>query len=183
MKKASTVLIILSFIFLSCGGKDKVKPSADSLLATEAIKSINIIKIAYQEKNKDILQNHLDSVIAESVLKELFFDKAELSFTPRMVQIDASIVMVNLNWQGTWLVKGNSLKNRGVAVLLFEGSPMKLIRVDGDSPFHIPFVIPEQKNKESAPAQDIDEKQTAIQKPPESNHVQKIHNIKKKGNT
>jgi hypothetical protein len=162
MKRTCILLITLIFIFLGCGGKDKVKPSADSILATETINVINAIKAAYQEKERDILLNHLAPEIAEDTLKELFFDKAELSFTPRMVRIDASAVMVNINWHGTWFIKGNSLKNRGVAMFIFEGSPTRLVRVDGDNPFHTPFAAPEQKNKNetSTPHQDFDKKQT-----------------------
>jgi len=47
--------------------------------------------------------------------------------------------MININWQGTWVIKGNDIKNLGVAVFVFEGSPMKLIRVDGDNPFLTPL--------------------------------------------
>ncbi len=140
MKKNQVIFIILILTLSGCGGKDKVKPSADSLLATGAINAINAIKTAYQEKERESLQNHLAPEIAESTLKELFFDKAELSFTPRMVRIDASIIMVNLTWQGTWVIKGSDIKDRGVAVFVLEGSPMKLVRVDGDNPFHIPAI-------------------------------------------
>lgn len=149
MKKTYVLLITLIFIFLGCGGKDKVKPSADSLLATETINVIDSIKAAYQEKERESLQNHLAPDIAESTLKELFFEKAELSFAPRMVRIDDSTVMVNLNWQGTWVIGGSDIKNRGVAVFVFvgydstlrEGSPVKLIRIDGDNPFQTPSFL------------------------------------------
>ncbi len=137
-KKTCAILITLAFIFLGCGGKDKVKPSADSILTKEALYSINAIKTAYQEKEQDILQTHLGPTLAENILKELSFEKAELSFTPRMVKINASTVMVNINWQGIWVIKHNNIKNRGVAVFVFEGSPMKLIRIDGNNPFHTP---------------------------------------------
>ncbi len=139
MKKSFAVLIILALIFLGCGGKDKVKPSADSILTTESLNSINIIKTAYQERDGSILQSRLDPVLAKDILKELIFEKAELSFTPRMVRINNSTVMVNLNWQGTWVIKDNSIRNRGVTVFVFEGSPMKLMRIDGDNPFHTPL--------------------------------------------
>lgn len=137
MKKTLVILITLTFVFLGCG-KDNVKPSDDSLLTTEALNVINTVKTAYQEKDKDTLKNYLDPALAGSVFKGLFFEKAELSFTPKRVNINGSTVMVNLNWMGTWVIEGKVIKRRGVAVFVFRGSPMRLIRVDGDNPFLIP---------------------------------------------
>ncbi len=138
MKKFLAFLVVFVFIFIGCGGKEEIKLSPDSMLATEALNSINIIKTAYAEKDKDVLLNRLDPMIAEGVLKELSFEKAELSFTPRMVRINNSTVMVNLNWQGTWVIQGSNLTNRGITVFVLEGSPMRLIRKEGDNPFHAP---------------------------------------------
>jgi hypothetical protein len=138
MKKSCTLIIILAFILLGCG-KDKVKPSADSILSREALDTIEAIKTAYQKKDRRKLQGRLGPGIAESTLNELYFEKVDLSFTPRMVTIDASTVMVKLNWQGTWVLKDKSIKNRGISDFVLEGSPMKVIRVDGDNPFHTPL--------------------------------------------
>lgn len=139
MKKTLVIMITLAFVFIGCG-KDNVKPSDDSLSTTEALNIINTVKTAYQEKDKDTLKNYLDPALAESVFKELFFEKAELSFTPKRVNINGSTVMVNLNWRGTWVIKGNNIKRRGVTVFVFKGSPMKLISVEGDNPFHTPVI-------------------------------------------
>ncbi len=139
-KKIYIILIIIGLLSLSCGGKDEIKPSVDSVMTQEALKVINALKRAYQEKNKDVLKKNLDSTFAESTLRELLFEKAELSFSPQIVNINVSIVKVNLNWQGIWIVKGKKLKNMGTAVFVFEGSPMKLIRIEGDNPFRIPLV-------------------------------------------
>ena len=139
MKKILVILTILTFVFLGCG-KDNVKPSDDSLLTTEALNVINTVKTAYQEKDKDTLKNYLDPALAGSVFKGMFFEKAELSFTPKRVNINGSTVMVNLNWMGTWVIEGKTIKRRGVAVFVFRGSPMRLIRVDGDNPFLFPVV-------------------------------------------
>jgi hypothetical protein len=137
MKKSCIFLIILVFIVPGCG-KDKVKPSADSILAREALNTIDTIKKSYETKDRRNLQERLAPEIAESTLKELYFEKVDLSFTTRMVTIDASTVTVKLNWQGTWIMGNKSTKNRGIADFVLEGSPMKIIRVDGDNPFHAP---------------------------------------------
>ncbi len=139
MKKFSAFLVVLVFVFIGCGGKEEIKLSPDSKLAAEALNSINNIKTAYERKDRDALQNRLAPMIAEEVLKELSFDRAELSFIPRMVRINNFTVMVNLNWHGTWVIKGNNVINRGVSVFVFEDSPMKLIRIEGDNPFIVPL--------------------------------------------
>ncbi len=141
MKKLSIIFIIPVFIFLACSGKDKVKPSEDSRLATKAFDSIYIIKAAYQEKNQAILQNHIAPELAEDILKNVFFEKAELSFNHRLVKINDSSVIVNLNWHGAWwIVKDTKLKNRGAANLVLDKETMKLLQIDGDNPFSIPLV-------------------------------------------
>jgi cell division septation protein DedD len=132
MKKLYVLTLV--FLFFSCG-KDEVKPSADSTLTMKALTSMKTIKTAYEEKDLTALQNHLASGISESLAKELIFEKTELSLVPRLVRIINQTVKISLNWQGTWTVEGNSTKNRGVAVFVFEGDPMRLIEIEGDSPF------------------------------------------------
>jgi cell division septation protein DedD len=134
MKKLYTSIIILGLILLGCG-KDQVKPSADSTLTQQALNSIRTIITAYEEKDRNTLRNHLAPGIADSILEELSFEKAELSFVPRMVRIIGPAVNINLTWQGTWTIQGNGMKNRGIAVFVLEGEPLKLVKVEGDTPF------------------------------------------------
>ena len=57
MKKYYVILPLIVFnIFYSCTGKESVKPSADSLLAKEALNRIDIIKNAYEAKDTGILK-------------------------------------------------------------------------------------------------------------------------------
>lgn len=132
--------MLLFLIFPGCTKKEEVKPSADSLLTTEAINTINDLRTAYQEKNSAILRGRSGPLVAEYITDELFFDRVDLSITPRMVKIKASTVVVNSNWQGTWVIRTKTVKNRGLADFVFEGSPMKLIRVEGDNPFRTPLI-------------------------------------------
>lgn len=140
MRIIHVILIGIIFISLSCNGKDNVKPSQDSLVTNEALNNINIIKTAYQQKHRDTLQGHLGDALAGDILKRLFFEKAELAITPSMVRIEGSTVMVDTNWQGLWVLRSEKLKDRGVATFVFNGSPMMLIRVDGDNPFLVPLL-------------------------------------------
>ncbi len=139
MKKICIIFILIVLTTFNCS-KDKVKPSADSIMTQSALRAVDVIKDAYQKKNRTTIQENLDPILSEAHLKELFFEKAELFFAPRMVRISASNITVHLNWQGTWVVKGMTLKNRGVSSLVFQREPMKLIRIDGDNPFRVPLV-------------------------------------------
>jgi hypothetical protein len=135
-----TVFVILLAVFAGCS-KDKVKPSADSLLATEIINTINNIEEAYEGKNTIVLQTHLESPLAEGVINGLVFEKAELTLTTRLIKIKNSKVMVNMNWQGTWWTEqGKKAENRGAADFVFHKETIKLISIDGDNPFRTPAV-------------------------------------------
>ena len=133
------ILALLIFAFIGCGGKE-IKPSADSVLTREVLGKIDAIRTAYQEKDKTALESHMDSILAERISKGLFFTNAELSFTPKKINISSSTVTVNLNWQGTWIVRGKNIKKQGVSVFVFEGIPIKLISLDGDNPFQTPAI-------------------------------------------
>jgi len=141
MKKIYIILfVLLAVISISCAGKEKVKPSADSLLTTEAINRLEIIKNAYQGKDAGTLQRQIDTKLAESILKNLNFEKAELSFTPRMLKITDVSVIVNINWQGIWrIAQDKKLENRGLASLILQRESLKLIQIDGDNPFLMPL--------------------------------------------
>ncbi|MBI5050700.1 MAG: hypothetical protein HZC11_07510 [Nitrospirae bacterium] len=140
MKKFYVILILITaFVFSGCG-KDQVKPSADSLTAKEALRIMDVIKTAYEGKDQDALRENLSPELAASVIDGLFFEKAELSFTTRLVKITDSAVMVNLNWNGMWVIKNKTLKDIGSGVLVFQSRTMKLVQIEGDNPFHTPLV-------------------------------------------
>ncbi len=140
MKKICAFLIIITLISFSCRGKEKVKPSADSIITQNILRTIDVIKDAYQKKDRTTLQENLYPILSEDILKELFFETVELSFTPRMVKISNSKTIVHLNWHGTWVVRGKTFKNRGVGILVFQRETPKLIQIDGDNPFQTPVV-------------------------------------------
>lgn len=142
MKKNYIVLPLLLVIFsFGCTGKESVKPSADSLLAKEAVNRIDIIKNAYEAKDTGILRNQIHADISESVLKNIQFEKAEMSFSPRMVRITGETVIVNLNWKGLWrFAQDKKYENRGLANFVLQRDTLKLIQIEGDNPFSIPPV-------------------------------------------
>ncbi len=132
-------IIFLLIISLGCTDKS-IKPSEDSRSATDAFNTINIIREAYEKKDEAVLQNHMDTLLAENTIRGLLFEKAELVFTPRIVKITDSSVKVNFNWRGSWwLSKDKKLENGGVADLVFHKETMRLIYIDGDNPFLTPL--------------------------------------------
>jgi len=138
--RKSYILILFLIILIAggCGGKDKIKPSADSLLATESFEKIDEIRKAYEAKNFAELQTRADVGHIENFFA-LGFESAKLNFTHRMVRITDQFVIVNLNWQGNWhTAKGKDLANRGVADLVLHRETLKLVKIDGDNPFVIP---------------------------------------------
>lgn len=138
MKKLYILFACIILLSYGCAD-DNVKPSDDSLLATEIFGIIATIQEAYQGKNRAVLQLHMDAVLAENTIKDLLFEKAELTFNPRMVKITDASVKINLNWHGSWLFSnGKKLENRGVSDLVFDKETKKLIQIDGDSPFQTP---------------------------------------------
>ncbi|GBE41935.1 MAG TPA: hypothetical protein ENH45_01180 [Nitrospirae bacterium] len=138
MKRISILFILIALMSFGCG-KDNVKPSEDSLLATEAFKNINILKEAYEGKSRRILQDRIAPHIASGILKDLYFDSAELDLSPRMVKIQETDLVVNINWKGLWQFPDETrLENRGVADLIFDRKSMKLLEIKGDNPFSIP---------------------------------------------
>lgn len=140
MNKVYTILFVLiAVISIGCEGKEKVKPSADSLITAEAINRLENIKNAYQEKDAVTLQSLIEKNLAEGILKNLDFEKAELSFTPRMIKITDESVIVNINWMGIWrIAQDKKLENRGLAFLILQKDSLNLIQIDGDNPFLIP---------------------------------------------
>ncbi len=66
------------------------------------------------------------------------FDSAELFFSPHWVEIEDSMVNLQVSWKGTWTVKGKRIEDRGLAVFVMEGRPLKLAKVLRDNPFRKP---------------------------------------------
>ncbi len=126
-------------MFFGCSGKEEVKPSEDSILTTKTLSNITLIKTSYEQRDRNSLNSLLDKTLAEGILQELDFEKADLNLNPKIVKIKALTVDVNINWNGTWIVNSKTIKNRGIGVLILQKATLKLIRIDGDNPFLIPY--------------------------------------------
>ncbi|MBC8414360.1 MAG: hypothetical protein ISR96_08060 [Nitrospira sp.] len=144
MKKLLATLSILIALFLAGCGKDAVKQSDDSVLATSVISSIKTIETAYEAKDSDILLNQIDSSEFAPIAANLIFQSAELKLTTKLIKIKGTEVHVNINWYNQWQLTGNKIENGGVSTLVFSSNPVKLIRITGENPFIIPAQRPLQ---------------------------------------
>jgi hypothetical protein len=137
MKKSLTLLILILFMTIGCA-KENRKPSQDSILTIKAFEHISALKEAYEGKDRAVI-NQLSSDMSEQIMRELSFDKAELSFIKRLVRITDTSVIVNLNWRGSWWVGTNKIENRGVADFILHKETVTLSRIEGDNPFIVPL--------------------------------------------
>jgi len=135
-------LLAVSFLFLltACGGdKEAKKVSPESLLAQEAFELAETLKSDYVSRDRAGLEKNA----TESGYKELLgsmksFDSAELSFTPTWVEMQDSTVRLTVSWKGTWSMQGKTTEERGIAIFVFEGRPLKLSQIQRANPFRQP---------------------------------------------
>ncbi|NWF75366.1 MAG: hypothetical protein HXY53_02140 [Nitrospirae bacterium] len=139
--KNISVLFYVSIILVlvSCSEKEVKKVSDDSKIAHEAFKLTDTLKKAYIENDRGTLKENS----TEEAFSEIFgsikpFDNAELIFTPTWVEIQGSTVSVTISWKGTWKWEEKITEERGLAVFVFEGRPLKLIKIKRENPFSYP---------------------------------------------
>lgn len=141
MKSASiALLLVVSFLFIwgACS-KEVKQPSEDSLLALEALALIDSIKSAYVRKDLDSLRKFTTEEGFDALRKDIKdFESAELSFTPKRVEIDGERLSVNLMWEGKWKAEGLSTAAHGLAVFVFVGKPLMLQAIELSNPFGRP---------------------------------------------
>jgi hypothetical protein len=141
IKKLILLLLISSFLAVSCGGKDKVKPSEDALLTGDALQAINLLKDAYEKKDVSVMESIAVEDLLDEIKKELFFDEAQITFsTPRLVRISDTVVKVSQNWQSEWTINGKKANSRGVSKMVYGRDAARLIKIEGDNPFRIPIL-------------------------------------------
>jgi len=133
-------LVVMALVVISCGKAAVKKVSEDSKTATGSFALIESIKEAYCKKDVSGIENYttVDGFRAISrVVKP--FDSAELSFTPVLVEIDDDgNVNVNVSWKGTWKKGEKTSEERGMAVFVLKGMPLKVDAVLRANPFKYP---------------------------------------------
>ncbi|NWF52346.1 MAG: hypothetical protein HXY47_04620 [Nitrospirae bacterium] len=138
MRNILCSLIIL--LILSSCGKKEIKPvSEEARIAQEAFKLAEVIKNAYIKNDRITIQRNSTKDGYREIIEVMkSFDNAELTFSPRKVEIEDSTVYLNLTWSGIWSVKGKKIEDRGLTIFVMEGKPLRLSRVMRENPFKQP---------------------------------------------
>jgi hypothetical protein len=139
MKKIALILLACCMM-VSCGGKKEVKQvSQESKTTTEAFALAETIRNAFVNKDlTTIRKNSADEGYRDITSNRKSFDSVEMSFTPRWVEIEGSQVAVNITWKSTWALSGRKVEERGMAVFVMEGNPLKVTKIMRANPFIFP---------------------------------------------
>ena len=130
---------MLLVFFISCGKKEVKEVSEESLMAQEAFQLAETIKQAYLDNDRKTLEKNTTQDGYTELTGEIkSFDSAELEFVPTWVEIDDVGVQLTVSWQGSWIVSGVTKEDRGIAVFVMEGKPLKVAQILRASPFRQP---------------------------------------------
>jgi hypothetical protein len=133
------ISLFMAMLLLSCGKKEVKPVSQESKLAQEAFQLADTLRQAYVKNNRSTLEESSTSDGYRELIGVMKkFDKAELTFTSTWVEIKDSSVYLSVSWKGVWTVGTKSTEERGLAIFVFEGTPLKLARVQRDNPFRQP---------------------------------------------
>lgn len=142
MNKKILLLIVLVplLIFNACGGKKEIKQaSLESKIAEKAISLMESIKELYTKKDLSKISEKATSEGYRDIVDSIkHFDTVDLTFTPRYLEIEQTKVYLNIAWKGTWTVGTETFRERGMAVFLLEGNPLKLSKILRGNPFKNP---------------------------------------------
>lgn len=138
MRKAVLLVCIIGALF-ACG-KKAVKPeSQESKIARESFALAETLKDAFIRNDKTVLRdNTTEEGYREVTANKKDFDSVELTFTPRWVEIEDNQVNLNVSWKSEWSSAGEKTEDRGMAVFVIEGRPLKLSKILRTNPFKYP---------------------------------------------
>lgn len=135
MKKI-LLLVLVGVMLVSCGKKEVKQVSQESKVTLEAFALAETIKNAFIVKdNITLKKNSTESGYKDITANTRSFDSVELTFTPRWVEIEDNKLNVNISWKSTWVVSGKSTAERGMAVFVMEGTPLKVSGILRGNPF------------------------------------------------
>jgi hypothetical protein len=138
MKK--TFILLCTALFLFACSKKEVRPvSVESKTSLEAFALAHTIENAFMKKDTETIRQNTTPEGYEAVtVNTKPYDSVEFTFTPRWVEIDGSQVTLNVSWKSTWTSSGQKVEDRGMAVFLMEGRPLKLAKIIRGNPFIFP---------------------------------------------
>ena len=132
-------LIVLGLFLTACGKKEVKLVSQESQLTQEAFKIAETLKNAYLKNDRSTLERNATADGYKELASAIkSFESAELSFTPTWVELQDSRVNLTISWKGTWVSKGKTTEERGLAIFILEGTPLKLAQIQRSNPFRQP---------------------------------------------
>lgn len=132
------MLMILPFI-ASCGKGEVRKVSEDSKIATEAFAVAEEIRGAYIKRDIQSIEKNTTIDGFRNISRAMKnFDSVDLTFNPVWVEIDGDIVNLNISWEGTWQKAGKTFEERGMAIFVLRGRPLKVDNILRSNPLRHP---------------------------------------------
>ncbi len=139
MKKFLILAFIVFAFVASCGKKEVKKVSEDSKIATEAFALAETIKDAYIKRDLKVIEQNTTREGFRTISSAMkVFDSSDLAFTPVWVEIEDNVVHLNVSWKGTWKKAGKTTEERGMAVFVLKGRPLKVDNILRANPFKYP---------------------------------------------
>jgi len=137
--KRLILLLIMAAVLVSCGKKEVKQVSLESKTSQEAFALAETVRAAFVNKDLAALKNNSTEEGYKNITAtKKAFDTADLAFTPRWVEIEGSQVLLNVTWKSVWASAGRSVSDRGMAVFVMEGRPLKLSKILRANPFLYP---------------------------------------------
>ena len=132
-------LLVIGLMLISCGKKEVKPVSQESKVTQEAFALAEAVKNAFVAKDTITLQkNSTERGYKDITANTKTYDRVEISFNPRWVEIENNQLYINISWKSTWITAGSSTEERGMAVFLMEGTPLKISRILRGNPFIYP---------------------------------------------
>ncbi len=134
--KKTVILLCAALLLLACSKKEVKPVSIESKTSLEAFALADTIENAFLKKDKETIRRNTSPEGFQDVMANTKpYDSVELSFTPRWVDIDGSQVTLNVSWKSTWTASGKKTEDRGMAVFLMDGRPLRLTKIIRGNPF------------------------------------------------
>jgi hypothetical protein len=136
---ALLMMLLAAVALVSCGKKEVRPPTQESKTALEAFALADKIKDAFMKKDIEAIRvDSTESGYKEVTANRKSYDSVELTFNPRWVEIEQDKVTLNIAWKSTWTAGGKETEDRGMAVFVMEGRPLKLSGILRTNPFTFP---------------------------------------------
>jgi hypothetical protein len=134
------LFIAMAVLLIGACTKKEVKvQTEDSKLAVEAFALVENLREAYAKKNFSAFEGYATDRGLRDLNRDLGeFDKVELYFSPKWLEIEDERLVLNVAWEGTWTIRGREREEKGMAVFELTGRPLRLNKILRSSPFTNP---------------------------------------------